>query len=230
MEKLMGFWKPLTGLLSMAIFDSFTASGSFYIILSRMRFYSKICSHIETYIRDLGWPLFYLNSSKTDKGDFARQCLDQSPDKTGLICTFSAVELCKTMTVKPKRSTNELEVTSCNTKCKHYYFYYNDKKFGWMFLKIQTWFPYNVQIYLNGREYFSRLREVAGVPYSMYNNSFSYLEDFPKAQQLADQVLNKKLSDPFDGMMKKINCLLLGIEEVFQVIGIIQTFGLFKGF
>lgn len=39
----------------------------------------------------------------------------------------------------------------------HYYFYYNDEEFGWMFLKIQTWFPYNIQIYLNGQEYLSRL-------------------------------------------------------------------------
>lgn len=85
-----------------------------------------------------------------------------------------------------------------------------------MFLKIQTWFPYNVQIYLNGREYLSRLLKAEGISYSMYNNSFSYLEDFEKAQELADCVLNKKLSHSFDGMVKKINCLLPEIEEVFH--------------
>ena len=60
-----------------------------------------------------------------------------------------------------------------------------------MFLKIQTWFPYNVQIYLNGREYLSRLLLTEGIPFSMYNNSFSYIENFDKAQELADRVLNK---------------------------------------
>ena len=95
------------------------------------------------------------------------------------------------------------EVASRTTKCKHYYFYYNDPEFGWMFLKIQTWFPYNIQIYLNGREYLSRLLAKEGLSFSMYNNSFSYVEDFQKAQELADGVLNKKLSASFDGMAGK---------------------------
>jgi len=107
-----------------------------------------------------------------------------------------------------------LEVASRPTKCKHYYFYYNDGEFGWMFLKIQTWFPYNVQIYMNGREYMSRLLSKNNVPYAMYNNSFSYLGDFGKAQELADGILDKKMSDSFDGMVKKINCLLPAIKGI----------------
>ena len=47
----------------------------------------------------------------------------------------------------------------------------------------------------------------------MFNNSFSYIEDFDKAQQLADNILNQKLSDSFDGIVKQINNLLPNIEE-----------------
>ena len=109
-----------------------------------------------------------------------------------------------------------MEVTSRSTKCKHYYLYYNDTEFGWIFFKIQTWFPYNVQIYLNGREYLSRLLKGEGIAYSMYHNSFSYIEDFNKAQELADRVLNKKLSDSFDGIARKVNCLLPDIQDVLS--------------
>ena len=109
-----------------------------------------------------------------------------------------------------------LEIVNRPTKCKHYYFYYNDEEFGWMFIKIQTWFPYNVQVYINGREYMSKLLSKNNIPYEMYNNSFSYIGDFIKAQELANSILNKKMSDSFDGMIKKINCLLPGIEEVFK--------------
>ena len=45
-----------------------------------------------------------------------------------------------------KKKTQILEVTFRPTKSKHYYFYYNDEEFSFMYLKIQTWFPYNVQI------------------------------------------------------------------------------------
>ena len=74
-----------------------------------------------------------------------------------------------------------------------------------MFLKIQTWFPYNVQIYINGREYLSKIFDKNNVKYEMYNNSFSYIENFEIAQKFADSILDKKISDSFDGIVKKIN-------------------------
>lgn len=134
-----------------------------------------------------------------DKGELAWQVYLEKPDKEGLICAFSAVEPCKTITVKPNRESKKLEVTSRGTKCKHYYLYYNDTEFGWMLFKIHTWFPYNVQIYLNGREYLSRLLKGEGIAYSMYHNSFSYIEDFNKAQELADRVLNNSCQIPLMG-------------------------------
>ena len=175
-----------------------------------------LCSHIEAYIRDNDSPFTYLISGQMDKGELARQAYLENPDKEGLICAFSAVEPCKIITVKPNRESKKLEVTSRSTKCKHYYLYYNDTEFGWIFFKIQTWFPYNVQIYLNGREYLSRLLKGEGIAYSMYHNSFSYIEDFNKAQELADRVLNKKLSDSFDGIARKVNCLLPDIQDVLS--------------
>ena len=139
--------------------------------------------------------------------------LEKNSAKTGLVSAFSVVELCRTMTVKPNHTTQKLEIISRNTKCKHYYLYYNDKEFGWMFLKIQTWFPYNVQIYFNGREYLSKILDKNNIKYEMYNNSFSYIEDFDKAQEFADTILNKKISDSFDGLINQVNNLLPNIKE-----------------
>lgn len=39
----------------------------------------------------------------------------------------------------------------------------------------------------------------------MYNNSFSSVSDFDKAQNIADSILNKHLSDSFDGLASEIN-------------------------
>lgn len=114
------------------------------------------------------------------------------------------------------KETQKLEVTSRPTKCKHYYFYYNDDEFGLMYLKVKTWFPYNVQIYINGREYLSKLLDKNNIKYEMYNNSFSYIEDFTRTQELADGILNQKISDSFDGLIKQINIHLPKIEKIFS--------------
>ena len=175
-----------------------------------------LCSHIEEYIKENNVELKYLSSGKISKDDIAREEFNKDITKTGLISAFSVVELCNTMTVAPNRETKKLEVTSRPTKCKYYYFYYNDEEFGWMFFKIQTWFPYNVQIYINGREYLSKILDKNNIKYEMYNNSFSYIENFEQAQKLADGILDKKISDSFDGLIKKINNLLPNIEKVFS--------------
>lgn len=176
----------------------------------------KLCKHIDEYIKSNNCECIYLNSGKLDKDEIARNKFKEDINKTGLICALSAVEICNTMTVKPNHETKQLEVTSRPTKCKHYYFYYNDEEFGWMFLKIQTWFPYNVQIYINGREYLSKLFDKNNIKYEMYNNSFSYISDFKNAQELADGILNKKISDSFDGLIEQINPHLTKIKEIFN--------------
>lgn len=173
----------------------------------------SLCNHIDTYIKNNNVELEYLNSGKLNKDEIARKNLENNPNKLGLVSAFSVTEVCKTMSVKPNHQEQKLAIVSRNTKCKHYYLYYNDIEFGWMFLKIQTWFPYNVQIYINGREYLSKLLDKNNIKYEMYNNSFSYIEDFEKAQEFADSILNKKISDSFDGIVEQINNLLPNIKE-----------------
>ena len=195
----------------------------FYLIQNNIKFVdfkefaenqtSSLCNHIDNYIKDNDVVLQYLKSGKEDKQLLVKEALEKSNDKVGLIAAFSAVEVCRTSTIQANHETKKLEPTIKNTKCKHYYLYYNDEQFGLMFFKIQTWFPYNVQIYINGREYCSKLFDKNNIKYEMFNNSFSYIDNFDNAQKIADNILNKKLSDSFDNIVSKINILLPNIKE-----------------
>ena len=195
----------------------------FYLIQNNIKFVdfkefaekqtSSLCDHIDNYIKENNVILQYLKSGKEDKQALVKATLVESNNKVGLIAAFSAVELCRTSTIVANHKTKKLEPTIKNTKCKHYYLYFNDEEFGLMFFRIQTWFPYNVQIYINGREYCSKLFNKNNIKYEMFNNSFSYIEDFDKAQSLADNILNQKLSDSFDGLANKINNILPNIKE-----------------
>lgn len=176
----------------------------------------SLCEHIDKYIQNNNVELKYVKSGKESKDELAKEVFSKNPNKIGMVAAISAVEICKTMTVKGNHETNKLEIQSRNTKCKHYYLYFNDEEFGWMFIKIQTWFPYNVQIYINGHEYLSKLLDKNNIKYEMYNNSFSYLEDFNRAQEIADNILNQDLKSSFDGMIKKVNNLLPNIQQTMN--------------
>ena len=87
-----------------------------------------LCNHINNYIKSNNCETIYLNSGKIDKNEIVMNELEKNPNKTGLISALSAVEICNTMTVKPNKETQMLEVTSRPAKCKHYYLIQNNIK------------------------------------------------------------------------------------------------------
>lgn len=84
-----------------------------------------------------------------------------------------------------------------------------------MFVKIQTWFPFNIQVYINGRELMKHVFDVNGISYHCYDNSFTDLSDMAKAQELADKFDSTKLCRHLDGFAKSINPFLDTVMKVF---------------
>ncbi len=111
---------------------------------------NTLCEHIDKIVNDENRPTYYIQSSKVNKDEIARNLYKEFPIDKGLVCAISTMEVCDTMTVKGNKKTKQLEITRRPTKCKYYYLYMIDEEFGWMYFKIQTWFPFNVQIYING--------------------------------------------------------------------------------
>jgi hypothetical protein len=99
------------------------------------------------------------------------------------------VETCKTFGIEANRERKEIKLKMEERKCLHFYHYMFHSEFGFMYGRLQTWFPFKVQIYLNGREWLSRQMDRSGVKYRRLDNCFSWIEDFSKAQQLMDQQL-----------------------------------------
>lgn len=174
----------------------------------------SIVLHLKDVLAKNDVELQYLDSSNVDKDNLARKEFEKKNYKTGVIAAFATLEPCRTFKVVKNHELKKLMLKATKTKCKKIYIYINDEEFGWMFVKIQTWFPFDVQIYINGREYLSKIFDKNKLKYEMYNNSFSYIDNFEKAQNIANDLLNKKISDSFDGIIKKFNNLLPDIEKI----------------
>lgn len=173
----------------------------------------SLCEHIDKIVKDENRPIYYIQSSKVNKDEIARNLYKENPIDKGLVCAISTMELCDTMTVKGNKETQKLEITRRPTKCKYYYLYMIDEDFGWMYFKIQTWFPFNVQIYINGREYICTQLDKEGIKYERYNNSLIDIENIERAQEISDHLQNMNLERKFDGIAKKYINLLPKFEE-----------------
>jgi hypothetical protein len=132
-------------------------------------------------------PLIYLPSSRTDKEQAAREIQGRQPVPSGLVAVFSCVEPCRTWFVRGNRQTRQLELKLQWGKCLHLYFYWMHDSLGWLSVRVQTWFPFLIQICLNGREWLARQMDAEGLAYRREDNCFPWLADVARAQALMDQ-------------------------------------------
>jgi len=135
----------------------------------------------------LGREIRYLPSSQTSKEDVAREIARRDGITDGLIGVLSCVEPCSSFEIFRNRDTYRLELRPRLRKCLHLYHYYMHPTFGFMHARLQTWFPFNIQVCLNGREWLARQMDRAGLAYRQRDNSFTWLEDVDKAQALMNQ-------------------------------------------
>jgi hypothetical protein len=174
-----------------------------------------IVSHVTDLAGKEGRPLIYLPSAKTSKEQTATQVLKDNPVDEGLICVLSAVEYCQTLQPR-KKEDGRLSLDMVNRKCLYYYCYFLDKTFGFMHVKLQTWFPFQVQVYINGREMMKHVFDVNDISYKMHDNSFYEISDIEKAQELADRFDSKSLCRQLDFFAHKLNPYLDTIEKTFH--------------
>ena len=132
-------------------------------------------------------PYIYLASASTaasghSKEAQARAIAERDGLTDGLICVFAAVEPCSTFTVRGNHQTQRLEVVRENRKCLHFYFYYLDREFGFMHVRLQSWFPFSLQLYINGREWLARQLDQRCIAYQRYDNKLTQVDDLPTAQ------------------------------------------------
>ena len=151
----------------------------------------------------------YLNSSQLSKEDVARAFVDQHHVQDGLVCVLQCVEPCWTFDLKSKNGS--LTVQGEAGKCSNLYHYYLHPEFGWMHVRLQTWFPFEIQVYLNGREWLARQLDRAGLNYRRSDNKFLWVEDWPRAQELFTQQLQTSWPTVLDELQRQVHPLHPGL-------------------
>src|SRR5262249_57426375 len=67
-------------------------------------------------------------------------------------------------------------------------FYFLDPQFGLRQVRVQTWFPFTTQVYLNGHDWLARQLHDAGLGFVQRDHAFTQLDNPSQAQSLADRL------------------------------------------
>jgi hypothetical protein len=159
-------------------------------------------------------PVVYLESSRASKEDLARQLLAQHPlAEPGLICALTTVEPCMRFEYHRSPDPKQRGLKLRPSKCLHLYKYYQHPSFGFMHTRLQTYFPFDVQVCLNGREWLAQQLALRASEFTRADNCFPWLQEPQLAQELMDEQLRTAWPATLDAFVSTLNPLH---EEIFR--------------
>jgi hypothetical protein len=172
---------------------------------------------IKEYARTLaakqGRPFQYL-TAHTRMEDLARKMAEEEGIQRGLICVFSVLEPCRTFSFRFEKGRPFIQ--SARRKCLFIYFYFMDQKFGLIHVKLQTWFPMQIQVYVNGHDWLARKLAANGISFAKHDNVFLRVDDWKRAQKFADQFAGLNWPPILERYAHYVNPLLKNLLRGYQ--------------
>ena len=153
-------------------------------------------------------PVKYLNSGKDNKQEIALQIAKKDGVTEGPICALYAVELCSSYAIKRNPASQQPELQIAPRKCLFIYQYWMHPIVGFMSARLQTWFPFPIHIYMNGRMWLAQQMNRAGIQYRRHANCFPWIEDIAGAQELMNEQLKVNWGELLDPISERIHPLL----------------------
>jgi len=143
------------------------------------------------------------------KDDEARHIAQKMNITSGLICVFSELETCPSF--KIGYGIGRPCILATHRKCLCLYYYFLHPQLGLIHVRIQSWFPFVVQVAVNGHEWLAIQMRRKNISFEQIDNAFIKIADPDKAQYLADQfcrlnwpALLQKLADFVNPLLKNI--------------------------
>jgi hypothetical protein len=131
------------------------------------------------------------------KEDRIAEILQTRGSHPGLVHIFSAMESCRCFKPWRDKATGKTTLRPAPGRCSHYYFYFIDECLGLCYLRVPTWAPFRLQFYCNGHSWLAHCLRRERIDFELKDNAFVRIDDWPRAQELADgldpQILHRRL-------------------------------------
>lgn len=150
-------------------------------------------------------PFIYLKTA-TRKEEQARAIAQRDHIIEGLVCVFSLLESCQSFQMRWGEGKPRL--VSCQPRALCLYFYFLDPRFGFIHVRVQTWFPFTVQVYLNAHDWLALTLHKHAIGYQKIDNAFLRIDDIERAQRYAEKFPHRDWPPILEALARKVNPLL----------------------
>lgn len=161
----------------------------------------------EAFARAEGRPCEY-QAGYIRKEEWAGKIARRDGIKEGLVAICRTTEKCRSFHIRRCPKSGNPRLVAAPRRCLHLYFYFIDRQLGWIHVRLQTWFPFLIQVGINGHDILARLMDRAGLDYHRIENGFVDLSHPTMAQRLADQMIGWNWTHHLDRIARMVNPLL----------------------
>ena len=179
-------------------------------------FKNEIRTNAEQLAQDAGIEIEFVAKTHIRKEDLVKKVLDKRGTHTGLVHIISAMEACGSYRPWHDKQSGKTFLKSSQSKCLHYYFYFIDPYLGYGYVRVPTWCPFKLQVYINGHNILANELDKQGMKYSMIDNAFDYIEDFSKAQEICDNIDIKKIHKRLDHLANTYCPVYSSFNQVYH--------------
>ena len=160
---------------------------------------------VEKYAKDQGLSIVDFAKGE-DKDKKARAHLANFENKQGVVLIGKAQE--KALGYKAQRKTRGklvwFDYSRQSLFVTYYYFYILDADFGLFFIKICTYFPFDVKVCFNGYEWAKQQLRKEGISFEALNNGFLSCANPERLQIICHQLNAEKIQALFDRWVEQI--------------------------
>jgi len=146
----------------------------------------QVREQVASVAANAGVTIEHIAKSHIRKEAVVAKVLERRGDHPGLVHVLSAMEACPSYRPWHDKQSHKTFLRPDTGKCLHYYFYFMDADLGLVYLRVPTWAPFRLQFYCNGHSWLARRLTAEGIAFTTADNAFVRIDDWQRAQELAD--------------------------------------------
>lgn len=165
----------------------------------------RVKEHVKGLVEQAGAPFRHL-PRKERMEEEARRRAQEHGIREGIVCGFSQLETCRTYRLAYGEGRPHLKKDY--RRCTVLYVFLMHRLLGLIHVKLETWFPLTMQVYINGHDFVAKKLDALGIGYVFQDNVFLTIEDYRAAQACADRLVKQKWLTLLGQLARQFNPLL----------------------
>lgn len=165
----------------------------------------RVKGHVKSTVLASGAPFRHL-TRKEPMEEQARRLAQEKGIQEGIVCGYSQMETCRTYRFWYDQGRARLQKDYRH--CSVLYVFLMHTVLGLIHVKIETWFPLTMQVYVNGHDYLAKKLDQAKVKYALHDNAFTAIDNFKAAQACADRFAKQNWPKLLGELARRFNPLV----------------------